>query len=230
MTIQQDIRSLDHGSLIELFKLDLTALGGTLAYFHAGTNALQQVLVWQGNSYNPWPIQVEGFEYNGRGQLPTPTMRIANIGGAITALALAYEDMIGGKVTRQRTFAKYLDAVNFPGGVNPDADPSAEFDDDIFYVERKVSETKVFVEYELSSAMDVEGVMLPLRPVIANLCQWQYRSAECGYVGGAVADINDVATTNPLLDNCSRRLTGCKYRFGLFGQLPIGAQPAVQRI
>lgn len=222
MTIQRDVQLLDPGALIEMFELNTVALGGTLDYFHAGTNDSRAAIVWQTKTYSPWPVQVEGFEHNGRGQLPTPRMKIANIAGTIAALNIAYDDLIGAKVTRRRTFARYLDG-------QPGADPTAGFPDDVFYVERKVAENRVLVEYELASAMDVEGVLIPRRQVLANFCGWQYRSSECGFAGGAVADVNDAPTTNILLDACSRKLTGCKLRFGQNGPLPYGGFPAVSR-
>ena len=223
MTLRKDIQSLAPGSLIELFELDATTLGGTVSYFHAGTNSVYDPIVWQTNTYNAWPIQAEGFEYNGRGQLPTPTLRVANIAGAMTALNIAFDDLIGAMVTRRRTLAKYLDGM-------PSADPSAEFPDDIYFVERKLSETRAIVEYELSSSLDVQGVLLPLRQAIPNFCQWRYRSAECGYAGGAVANEYDVATSDIDLDKCSRKMSGCSLRFGANGPLPIGAQPSLRRI
>lgn len=113
MTIKQDIQKLEPGALLELFDIDATALGGTINRFHAGTNSLRTAVVWQGNTYNPWPIDATGFDISGKGQLPTPHLKVANIGGLVTALALAYDDLIGAKVTRRRTFAKYLDAANF---------------------------------------------------------------------------------------------------------------------
>lgn len=219
--IRKDIQSLSPGAVIELFMLDLTSLGGPISYFHAGTNSLRGAVVWQGNSYTPWPIYAEGFDYNGRGQLPTPRLRVANIAGAITALALAYNDMIGAKLTRKRTFARYLDG-------QPTADPSAQFPDDMYFVERKVSESKMMLEYELSSAMDVEGVKIPGRQITATFCSWRYRSSECGYVGGAVAKIDDTPTVNLSEDNCSRRQSGCELRFG--NDLPFGGFPAVLRV
>lgn len=220
MTIRQDIQKLDPGARVELFEVDATALGGGFNYFHAGTNGVRSSVVWQMKTYNPWPVVAEGFEYNGRGQLPTPRFRVANIGGTMTTLNIAYGDLVGAKVTRRRTFARYLDG-------QPGADPNAGFPDDIFYVERKVGENRVLVEYELASVMDVEGVMLPRRQVVANLCSWVYRGANCGYAGGAVADINDVPTANLSLDACSKRLAGCKLRFGNLGPLPYGGYPSV---
>lgn len=223
MTIARSIQKLDPGARVELFELDIQTLGGGVYYFHAGTNALREPIVWQTNEYVPWPIEAEGFEWTGQGQLPRPKLRIANIGGAITALAVAYDDLIGGKVTRRRTLAQYLDG-------EPGADDTAAFPDDVFYVERKVSENRVMIEYELSSSLDLEGVVIPLRKIVQNFCQSVYRSAECSYAGGAVADINDVPTALLANDNCSRRLSGCVLRFGTYGSLPFGAFPSVLKI
>lgn len=118
MTITQDIQSLRPGDLVELFELDATALGGTLLRFNAGTNKLRSPVIWQGNTYVPLPIDASGFEFSGKGQLPRPTLKVANIGGLVTAQLRDFNDLLGAKVTRRRTLAKYLDAANFPARRN----------------------------------------------------------------------------------------------------------------
>ena len=225
MTIASDLQKLAPGALIELFILDATALGGDVTRLHAGTNELRASVVWQGATYAPFPIEASGFELSGRGALPQPKVRVANVTGLITALCMELNDLVGAKFTRKRTLVKYLDAVNFTGGVNPTADPTQEFPDEIWFVNRKAEENKVFVEFELAAAFDVQGVKLPRRQVIANVCSWLYRGAECGYAGGAVADINDVATTVLANDQCGKRLASCKLRFGEFAELPYGGFP-----
>lgn len=223
MTIQSDIQSLAPGSLVEMFVVDLTSIGDSVYRFHAGTNELKAAVVWQGNTYSPLPIMASGFEVNGQGTLPRPSIKVANITGVMGTLVNSLDDLIGGKVTRKRTMVKYLDAVNFTGGVNATADPNQYFPDEVYFINRKVSENKVFIEFELSSAMDVQGIMLPRRQVIQNTCAWVYRSAECSYAGGAVADINDNPTTVLANDVCGKRLVSCKARFGAYAQLPFGA-------
>ena len=230
MSIQSDIQKLEPGTKIELFVIDLTSLGGGVSRFHAGTNKLKQPVVWQGNTYQPWPVEASGFEYNGRGQSPRPKIRIANTNGLVTALNRDYDDICGAKVVRKRTFARYLDAINFPGGVNAEADPTAEFPDDIYYVERKVGESNDQVEYELAGIWDVEGIMLPARQVIASTCPTAYRSADCGYTGGPVATSDDTATNDPALDDCGKRLSSCKLRFGQYGDLPYGGFPSAGKL
>lgn len=220
-----DVQKLEPGAIVELFELDLSTFGGELLRFHAGTNNLLQNVTWQGNVYTAFPIQASGFEFSGQGQAPRPKLLAANVVGSITALVLQYDDLVGAKLTRHRTLAKYLDAVNFVGG-NPNADPTAEFPVDIFYVDRKATETSEFVEFELAPAADVTGVMLPRRQIIQNICPWKYRSAECGYTGSVYFTGNDSPTADPTSDVCGKRLSSCKLRFGENGELPFGGFPA----
>lgn len=228
-SIASDIQKLTPGDLVELFTLDATSIGGPVHNFHAGTNNLFKTIVFGGVAYVPWPVDASGFEMTTKGASPTPTVRIANITSLVSELCRTLNDIVGAKVTRRRTFARYLDAVNFPSGVNPNADPLAKFPDEIWYIQRKVNESKIFVEFELSSASDVEGVMLPRRQVISNCCTWKYRGPECGYVGTAYFDLNDVSTTDPSKDQCSKRLVGCKRRHGQYSELPFGGFPGTGR-
>lgn len=191
-----EIQKLAPSAIIELFELDCTSLGGEVLRFHAGTNQLSGNIVWQGNTYVRYPIQVSGFEYTGQGQIPRPKLLVSNILSAITTLTLAYGDLIGAKLTRKRTLAKFLDAENFTGGVNPNEDTTAEFENDIYFVDRKSNEDRDIVEFELASSMDLVGVKLPRRQIIQNLCQWRYRGSECGYTGGPVFDANDEVITS----------------------------------
>jgi lambda family phage minor tail protein L len=222
MSITADIQSLTPGAVIELFEI---VIGTETVRFHAGTNSLLQPVVWAGQSYAPMPIQAEGFDLATGGKMPRPKLRVANIDGVISQTLLG-SDLAGSKVTRRRTMARYLDAVNFPGGVNPDADPTAEMVQDIFYIDRKTAETKAVVEFELASSMDVAGVKLPKRQIIQNSCPWRYRSGECGYAGGPVATVLDNPTSDPIMDQCGKRLDSCKLRFGEGNVLPYGGFPA----
>jgi lambda family phage minor tail protein L len=224
--IHAEIQKLAPSAVIELFVLDLSLFGQGMVYFHAGTNALQQRVVWQGKAYDAFPIQVEGFEFNGNGQIPRPKLKVANVTGAITALVLTYQDLVGAKISRKRTLAKYLDAVNFPGGVNPTADPSAEFADDIYCIDRKSRETRDVIEFELAASFDLEGVNLPRRQIVQNVCPWRYRSSECGYTGTSYFDANDQRVTANSQDICGKRLSSCQARFGQTSELPFGGFPA----
>jgi len=228
MTIASDIQSLDPGAIVDLFELDSSMItGGDVLYFHAGVNELGNDVVWQGVTYTRFPIEASGFERSSGGAIPQPRIRVANVTGLVGAMARELQDLVGAKLTRRRTFVRYLDAVNFTDGINPTADPNCGFPDEVWTVERKASENGIFLEFELSAAFDVAGVLLPRRQCIQNICTWRYRSAECGYAGGAVATKNDVATSDLAQDDCGKRLASCKLRFGTYSELPFGGFPGV---
>ena len=184
-----ELQKVAPSSIIELFELQLNTAqhGVNETYrFHAGVSLVGNGdLVWNSNSYLRFPVEAEGFEYSGKGTMPRPKIRCSNILGTITAiLASLPAGLEGAKVTRIRTLARYLDGVNFPGGVNPYGPPDLtfpEFPREVYYIDRKVAETRDVVEFELASAFDLAGVRAPKRQCISNICQWVYKSTECGY-------------------------------------------------
>ena len=190
----EELATFAPDAIIELFQLELIAAihgSSDTYYFHAGVNAnVTGNIIWNGQTYFRFPIQAEGFEYSNGGTLPRPTLSIANLGGEISALLLLDNaltpgnDLGGAKVTRIRTLKRYLDG-------EPTADPHAKFADEVWYIDRKAAETRDIVQWELASKFDLAGMMIPKRQIIANVCQWQYRSPECGYNGPPVADADD---------------------------------------
>lgn len=169
-----DLQSINPSAIIELFTLQLdTALHGanTIYRFHAGSNLnANGQIVWAGNSYLRFPIQATGFAFQ-KGQLPRPKITISNATGLISAILLTVNetttgnDLTGATVTRIRTLAKFIDAVNFPGNTNPfgTPDPSAEFPKEIYAIDRKATETREVVEFELAAPTDLAGVRVPKR-------------------------------------------------------------------
>ena len=169
------LQSTSPGSVIELFSIQLkTALHGanTLYRFHNGANLnANGEVVWAGNSYLRFPIDCSGFEFGSTGTLPRPKISISNIFGTITAImqdvneTTVGNDLNGATFTRIRTLARYLDAANFTGGTNPfgTPDPTAEFPQEIYFLDRKVSETRDVVTWEAQSALDLVNVKLPNR-------------------------------------------------------------------
>lgn len=236
--IVRDSMGMSPSSLINMFELDLSGimLGSllelkdrnviipkelTVFRFHNSIHFRRQKIVWGGYEYHPSPIGAEGFETNVRGTLARPKLSLYVTDEFIKELDLLKSvldigELIGSKVTRVRTFAKYLDAANFelqliqdgaklntdiifdqeslPDGFEPD--PYAEFPRDIYYIDKKSSETKQLLEFELSSAIDVESVKLPYRRVIANTCQFQYRGEGCMYEYGGSYELNAVNPDN----------------------------------
>ena len=176
-----DIQKINPSAIIELFTLTLdNALhGATTVYrFHAGTNLdANGKIVWDGNEYLRFPVQATGFAYK-RGQLPRPTLTVSNMGSpSISAILLtvnqttAGNDLTGAKVVRIRTMARFLDAANFSGATNPfgTPDPTAEFPQEIYYIDRKKAENREVVSWELAAVFDLAGIRSPKRQCTRSL-------------------------------------------------------------
>lgn len=224
-------------AIIELFELELFAdiHGVSEIYrFHAGTNLVDNGNIrWQNREYLRFPVEADGFEYNGQGQLPRPRLRVSNAFSTITAILLSLPNGLeAARLSRIRTLAKYLDNENFINGQNPfgDFDNTTEFPREIFIVDRKIAENRLIVEFELVSALDLANVRIPKRQCIANVCQWRYRSTECGYTGTTYFNSADQSVSLESLDVCGKRLTSCRLRFGQNAELPFGSFPGVGRI
>ena len=170
--IFSSLQDINPSAIIELFTLQLsTALHGdnTIYRFHAGSNLnANGKIVWKGNEYLRFPVQASGFAFQ-KGQLPRPKLMISNATGLITSILLSVNetttgnDLTGATVTRIRTLAKFLDAVNFADGTNATADPDAEFPQEIYSIDRKATETREVVEFELAAPTDLAGVRIPGR-------------------------------------------------------------------
>jgi lambda family phage minor tail protein L len=100
---------------------------------------------------------------------------------------------------------------------------------------------KRIIEWQLSSAIDQQGVTLPGRQVLRDTCTHTYRSfntvtqtfdysnATCPYTGALSFGLDD-APSGASGDICSKQLSGCKKRFGNNGNLPTRAFPGVGRV
>ena len=168
-------------TLIELYEVE-AGPGMGIKRFHAG-KIVDKNIIFDGFSYRCLPIEADGFESKGDGTLPRPRLVVGNPDGIISDLIKRQDDMVGNKFKRIRIFLKFLDAVNFPESDNPFGTPDsdARFDDDIYIFNRKVSENKYYIEFELISPLEVENYKLPARLMIANYCPWRYRGIGCRY-------------------------------------------------
>jgi len=230
-TIAERLQQLTPGSIVEMYEIDISPITKTNTasdhlYFFNDINPQGQPLVWKGILYQPWAVKAEGFEMTTKGAMPRPSFVVGNTSGVVTALCVAYDDLVGARFIRRRTLVEYLDAANFVGG-NATADSTQELPDDVFFIERKVTANRMSVEWELSSAMDFQGVMLPSRIITATYCPWRYRSAECSKTGTSnMFDVNGNTVTSQALDVCAKTLSACKLRFGAKNPLPFGGFPA----
>ena len=172
LAVFSDLQSINPSAIIELFTLQLsTSLHGanTIYRFHAGSNLnANGKILWAGNEYLRFPVQASGFAFQ-KGQLPRPKITISNATGLISSILLtvnqttAGNDLTGATVTRIRTLAKFLDKENFINNINPTEDPTAEFPKEIYAIDRKSTETREIVEFELAAPTDLAGVRIPKR-------------------------------------------------------------------
>ena len=224
----EELSKLNPSAIIELFEvhLDSTLHGSSDVYrFHAGANAaIDGNVVFNGNTYTRIPVKADGFDFTNTGTLPRPTLAISNLDGTMTTLLLlvnattAGNDLGGAEVRRIRTLKKFLDG-------EATADPNAKFPDERWYIDRKSNESRDSVTFELASKFDLAGQKLPKRQIVANVCQWVYRSSECSYTGSNYFDVNGNSVSTLAQDVCGKRIGSCKLRFGNNGQLPFGSFP-----
>jgi lambda family phage minor tail protein L len=170
-----ELQSINPSAIIELFSLELNTLlhgSNTIYRFHAGTNELNNNIVWQGDTYDKFPIQAEGFEFSGAGSLPRPTLTISNAFGFVSALIIdtnnvtAKNDLQGAKFTRRRVLASSLDDVNFVSGSNPFGNPNSnELPQEIYFIDRKITENRQLVQFECVSVLDLQGIKIPKRQI-----------------------------------------------------------------
>ena len=227
----EELSVLAPSAIIELFELhlDSTLHGSTDIYrWHNGCNAaVTGDITWRSQAYSRQPVEATGFESSvGKGTLPRPTLTISNMTdmnitdlvnvAGITALLLFVNkttpgnDLGGAIVKRIRTLKKYIDGES-------GADPYAEFPQEIWYIDRKASESRDLVSFELASKFDLPGVNLPRRQIVASVCQWAYKGDGCGYNGTNYFNVND-DPVEASADKCGKKLTSCKLRFEGTGQ------------
>ena len=190
-----ELQKPNPSNIVELFQLELNTTMHSISqtyYFHNGTNENENSnIVFNNIQYTRMPIEAEGFEYNGK-QTPRPTLKISNVLGTITTILLTLpQGLEGAKVTRIRTLQRYIDNTNFIGGeillengsnlllengsaidmesgINPfgTPDPTATFPDEVYFIDRKSTENRDIIEFELAASFDLNGVRLPKRQVL----------------------------------------------------------------
>lgn len=212
---QLELAKLEQSALIELFEIDLRELvnetgdKGELYRFYAGSNELNQPIVWQGNVYQPYGVSVTGFELSTQGPSNRPTMTLVNVSGLVSGLANSFNQCLGAVVRRRKVYMQYLDAVNFMHG-NPNADPYQEIVS-YFVIEQLSNHKRDAVTFTLALPLEMDNALIPCRTVLIT-CPWVYRGSECGYTGPPVADEKGQPTNDPKKDKCGGQCSDCALR------------------
>lgn len=191
-------RKLTLGSIIELFILDASMIPsaysgqpGPILAFHNCDGQGTEPIYFAGVQYQPYPFQTGGFDVNSQGKLPRPSLLVSNLNGVFSSLLREFDDLSGALLTRTRTLFQFLDYLpgSDPLTAMATSDPTQYMPQDVFSIDRKSSETKNALAFELTSDFDRQGVMLPRRQLTANSCTWIYRSGDgCIWTGDAKTD------------------------------------------
>ena len=232
--IATDMQQLEQEPQIILFEIDVTGRGNALLRFTPVVDGTEDFQVqFGGNIYQRMPISADGFQWDGVGTAPRPTLSLAAKDLVFLSLVINTQDLVGCPVRRIRTFRKYLD-----DGASPN--PGAHYPIDYFVVEKKTSQKGRRLGFELSTPMDQQGKQIPARQVIRDTCmnrfrywangQWNYDGVECPYTGAAMYEPNGTPTADPTKAKCGKRLEDCETHFGKGNVLPIFAFPGVGRI
>jgi lambda family phage minor tail protein L len=183
-------------ALVDLYEIEI---GTTTVYLYNELSGGTQSVYFNAkdsphaaNEYIVFPLEVAGIEYSGDGAPARPTLTMANIMSFIAyasqediniAEELAElgitknEDLLGSRITRRRTLAKYLSSSS-GGGT-----PPIEFPSQTFILDRVSAENNTIVSFELASLFDLEGIQLPSRFVVGKYCSWKYQGEEDGFGG-----------------------------------------------
>jgi lambda family phage minor tail protein L len=183
--VARSLLDLQPTALLEMFRVypDRVNKPNEWLGFHGGAIYSESIL-WQGFQYLPLSMESEGFDILGDGKLARPKIRVANQNNIITQLLQVHKDFKNASFIRKRVSVKFIDDENFEGG-NPfgEADPKAELTDETWLMGRKTQESRLFVEFELNSPLDLESASINPRSVISKFCPWQYRGEGCRYQG-----------------------------------------------
>lgn len=192
--------------LVELFELTIGPEGSQVTYyFHNGVEEDLSTIKFHpigdtskntdsdANEYIAIPMEMEGVEAQSDGAQPRPQLLVANVTDEIRSTLddddFLIEDIVGGRIVRRRTFAKYL--VGGDDASSPFEFPTAEF-----LIDRMESKTPLVISFELVAPFDLENIMLPRRTVIGKYCSWIYQGRENHGCGGCVFPADSVITYN----------------------------------
>ena len=227
--IYVESNELEQDALVEMFELDLSKRGlGTFRF----TPSSAQPVHFDGFEFVPAPIEASGFQWDGVGTMPRPTLRLAAKDLYFLNLVFDADDLIGSPVRRFKTYRKFLDDGS-------QGNRGLKFPTEHFVIERKNTQTRHLLEFELSTKLDQEGMQLPRKVVLRDTCVHNYRywdgerlsykQVSCPYAGDTYFEANGDRTYDQKKDACGKRISDCKKRFGENAVLPRLAFPGVGR-
>ena len=129
--INKEIFNSKINGIIELFEIYNIKNTEDVIRFHAGKNEFSKSITFDSKDYSYVPCTTNGFESRKDGKLSRPSIKIVNFDGFLSKYIKDKDDLLGANLKIIRTFAKFLDKVNFLNydseisywnsmGINPD--------------------------------------------------------------------------------------------------------------
>lgn len=212
-----DAHAPSMGEIVSLYQIDTALYGGGIIYLAPTTLENRQAVVFNGNTYTPFPIDAQGFEMQS-GKAPRPTFSVSNLQALLVGGINEYRGLQNCKFTRLRVRRNELDDVN--------PNITEDFVNyDTFYINQVTRLTSVFVEFELITAMELANRQQFPKNKMVNYCNHVYRrwnsatnsfaiatNNPCPYAGNQYFNEFNEVVGQPL-DRCSKTVKGCELRF-----------------
>lgn len=197
------VQKIEPGSeLVHLFELTLP--NGTVLYFHPDFETedaagyiyfKERTGSFNVQTYEAFPIEMSGVEFNSDGAQNRPTLTVANVTSTFSAdlgTDFSNEDLIGQPIVKRTTLKKYLYQPDGSPGAYDSTEPPIEFPVQKYIIDRVAGETSIAVTFELASPFDLSGVKLPNRSVLGKYCSWEYQGNDLSSRGGCVWSKNSI--------------------------------------
>ena len=161
---------------IRLFAITGGSLGATVLRYAEWS----EDVTYNAQTYTTFPIRVEELSENINAEIESMRVILSSVDRTIIAYLESYDGLRGSSVTIKTVFADLL------------GDATA-YTDDLLYI-ASCATTENEATFILKSKLDIMGVEIPLRRYYRLTCQWRFKSAQCGYVGGTASCNHDAAS------------------------------------
>jgi lambda family phage minor tail protein L len=142
-------------AFIDLFDIDLTYIGRPEIFYFTPMVGEGNKLTWGGHDYVPFPIAIQSLEATTSGAPPRAELHIANVldPRLFGSLAFLYNDLVGTRVTYRRTFSTLLNTSISSAALK-------------FVINKKISQNKTGIVFEIKSIYDQDRAYLPKRQML----------------------------------------------------------------
>ena len=154
---------------IELFILETPDGNQYFTNYHENVWFSDRDSPYTRRQYTKLPIEFSGFEHRAEGAYARPQATFSNVLRTLPNLTDP-DNLIGRKLTRRKTLETYLPAQSSGDGPAP-----TELPQQIFIIDRITEENNITITFELTTAFDLEGVTVPNRYILGNVCSWLYQ-------------------------------------------------------